>query len=135
MIEYLRRFFGIKKKSTLGNEPVGWSALAGLLEDLEAVAEEHEEVFDTGVRERLWEYLDSRFIEHRTGIPLPAEFGMFTPLGNQAVCEAFSRNTKNLDAIIQIFELNTVEKRRRTFTNPKLQSERGSRLDDFFGAP
>ena len=115
--------------------PVGWSSLAALLDDLDAAASEHEEIFDTQVRERMWEYLEARFIRHEKRTPLPDEFGMFSSDGNNRIRDAFQRNTENLDTIIEIFDLDTVDKRRITFTNPKLISEAGSRLDSYFGSP
>ena len=109
--------------------------MAGLLEDLEGVASDHEEIFDTEVRERMWEYLEARFIQHRKTTTLPNDFGMFTPEGNEQIRKAFAQNTENLDTIIKIFYLDTAQKRKVTFTNPKLISAGGNHLDDFFGAP
>jgi hypothetical protein len=136
MIEYIRRFFGLEKRKRFdGSRPVGWTSLAGLLEDLEAVADKHEEIFDTEVRGRMWEYLEARFIQHKKATPLPTDFGMFTPEGNEQIRIAFAQNTENLDTIIKIFYLDTEKKRKVTFTNPKLISAGGNHLDDFFGAP
>ena len=135
MLEYIRRFFGLSSRRGHGDGPVGWTSLAGLLEDLEKIANEHEEIFDTDVREQLWTFLEARFIQLSKETTLPTEFGMFSPEGNDKVREAFARNTENLDTIIEIFSLDTYEKRMITFTNPKLSTSAGSRLDDFFGAP
>ena len=135
MLEYLRRFFGLSKNRFDGKTPVVWSSLAALLEDLETNAHEHEEIFDTDVRERLWTFLEARFIQHNKKTSIPTEFGMFTPAGNESIRDAFARNTENLDTIIDVFSLDTYEKRKLTFTNPKLTSAAGNHLDDFFGAP
>ncbi len=135
MIEYLRRFFGLKRESPATNEPVGWASLAWLLEDLELIAIEHEEIFDTDVREQMWSFLEARFIRLNKNASLPESFGMFTDEGNDKVREAFARNTENLDTIIDIFSLDTYEKRKITFKNARLATRGGNRLDDFFGAP
>jgi hypothetical protein len=135
MIDYLRRFFGLKKRRGPGDGPVGWTSLAALLEDLEKISKEHEEVFDTDVREQMWTFLEGRFIQQNEETTLPTEFGMFSAEGNEKIREAFARNTKDLDTIIEIFSLDTYEKRMTTFTNPKIATPDGSRLDDFFGAP
>ena len=135
MIDYLRRFFGLEKKRGPHSGPVGWSSIAALLEDLEAISKEHEEIFDTDVREQMWTFLESRFIQWNKETPVPSEFGMFTPEGNDKIRSAFGRNTEHLDTIIDIFDLDTYEKRKQSFTNPVLTTEAGNHLDDFFGAP
>ena len=135
LLEFLRKFFGLSKNRFDGKTPVGWSSLAALLEDLETVGHEHEEIFDTDVRERLWTFLEARFIQHDKKTSIPAEFGMFTPEGNESIRAVFARNTEHLDTIIDVFSLDTYEKRKLTLTNPKLTSAAGNRLDDLFGAP
>ena len=135
MLDYLRRFFGIKRNRASSKGPVGWTSISALLEDLEAVAKEHEEIFDTDVREQLWSFLEIRFIQLKKETPIPAKFGMFSPEGNARIAEVFTRNSGNLDTIIDVFSLDTYEKRLQSFTNPRLTSSAGSHLDDFFGAP
>jgi hypothetical protein len=136
MLKKIRQWFSNRgAKTDPVTPPVGWTSLSGLLDDLDDVAREHQEIFDTDVRERMWSYLHSRFILHDQNADLPEEFGMFSSEGNSKIKRAFDRNTKNLDAIIKVFDLNTMEKRSTTFTNPKLISENGSHLENYFGAP
>ena len=110
MLEYLRRLFGLSKNRFDGKTPVGWSSLAALLEDLETIGHQHEEIFDTDVRERLWTFLEARFIQHNKKASIPTEFGMFTPEGNELIRDAFACNTEHLDTIIDVFSLDTYEK-------------------------
>jgi hypothetical protein len=132
----LRELFGRGNSGKASiSHPVGWTSLSGLLEDLDEIAHEHQEIFDTDVRERLWAYLNTRFIRHDFSTDLPEEFGMFSPEGNARIKQAFVRNTKNLDTIIEVFDLATVEQRLTTFTNPKLVSVGGNHLEDYFGSP
>ena len=133
--DYLRRFFGLQNNHLSGDDPVGWSSLAALLEYLEDIANEHEKIYETDVRERLWAFLEARFIQLDKDLSVPTEFGMFSPEGNEGIREAFARNAESLDTIIEIFSLDTDEKRMTTFTNPKLTTPSGKYLDDFFGAP
>jgi hypothetical protein len=136
VINYLRKYFGLKPKSKFGSDkPVGWSALASLLNDLDEISKEHEEIYDTEVRERLWAYLESRFIRYDKATQLPEKFGMFSEDGNKSVRKAFASNTISLDAIIEVFELDTDQKREITFTNPELTNDNGNYLDSYFGAP
>lgn len=135
MLDYIRRFFGLEKMRGPGDGPVGWTSIAALLNDLEAISNDHEEIFDTDVREQLWAFLELRFIQWNKETPVPLEFGMFTPEGNEKIRRAFESNTENLDTIIDVFRLDTYEKRKLSFTNSKLATEAGNHLDDFFGAP
>ena len=135
MMNYLRRFFGFKTKPPDRSQPVGWSSTAWFLGDLEAIGDEHEEIYDTEVRENLWSYLEARFIKYDKEAPLPSSFGMFTEDANEKIRQVFAHNASRLDTIIEVFELDTVEKRKTSFTNSKLTTERGSKLEDFFGFP
>jgi len=135
MNEFLRRFLGLKKDPHLRSQPVGWSTTSWFLTELESIGDEHDEIYDTEVKENLWSYLESRFIKYERDTPLPSSFGMFSPEGDEKIRQVFLNNTERLETIISVFELDTVEKRKVSFTNTKLRTERGSKLEDFFGSP
>src|SRR5262245_27167735 len=67
------------------------AALLELLESLEALGLEHEELYDSDVREQMSEAVHRGFIEPEPGYELPEEFGMFEPEGNAQVRAAISR--------------------------------------------
>jgi len=115
--------------------PVAWSSMASLLEDLESLAEEHEELFDTDVRERMWAIVDAVLIRQTSEVAVPDEIGMFTPEANEKVQSALLFNLQRLRETFAIFELDTERKRLDSFFNPRLRTERGRRVDDFFGHP
>ncbi len=48
-----------------------------LLDNLEEVAGEHDEVFDTDVRERMHRAIERAWIKPLSGYVVPNEFGMF----------------------------------------------------------
>lgn len=120
---------------TLSAGPVAWSSLAGFLEDLEMVARDHPELFDTDVRERMWSVVDHVLIKQSTGIVIPEAFGMFSPEGNQRVRDVFTLHLNNLRKVFAAFNLDTEEKRLHSFFNPKLHTESGMTIDEFFGHP
>ena len=59
--------------------------LVRFLDALEAVGAEHEEVYDTDVRERLAEVIEQRLITRSREVEVSDELGMFSPEGNQLV--------------------------------------------------
>jgi hypothetical protein len=126
----------ITRKEPRPTPPPGSSALSGLLDALEEVAEQHEEIFDTDVRERMWEVIQHRYLRLEPGFAIPADLGLFSNAGNRRLREALEHHLRNLVAVADVFALDTEDKRLRTISNPAVTSEpRGYRFDDFFGAP
>ena len=109
--------------------------MAALLEDLEAIGEQHAEVYDTDVRERMWAIVDRVLLKRTGDRVIPDDLGMLTDEGNRRLKAALEENLERLDAIFAIFKLDTEHDRRRSFLNPKLTSESGRHVDDFFGHP
>lgn len=115
--------------------PVAWSAMASLLDDLDDIAAEHEELFDTDVRERLWAVVEEALIKGRSQTPVPQRFGMLTEEGDQRVRRAMEQHVARLRDVFETFGLDTPERRRKSFHNAALRSERGRTVSDFFGDP
>ncbi len=109
--------------------------MAGFLEDLERLGEEHGELYDTDVRERLWTVVESALIEQRRGYEIPAELGMFTPEANARLAAVLRENVARLRSVFATFQLETPRQRRASFTNPALHTESGRTVDEFFGSP
>ena len=110
--------------------------MAALLEDLGIIAEEHEEVFDTDVRERLSEAAERLVIRREPGYRVPEDLGMFSDEGNRRLRETLESDFERLNQVFDVFELDTEAKRRASFYNPKVRSdEDGYSVDDFFGHP
>jgi len=137
LVEGLGHVFGRRPKpaSSPLPRPVGWSSMAALLEDLEAIGEQHAEVYDTDVRERMWAIVDRVLLKRTGDRVIPDDLGMLTDEGNRRLKAALEENLERLDAIFAIFKLDTEHDRRRSFLNPKLTSESGRHVDDFFGHP
>ena len=117
------------------NRPVAWSSMAGLLEDLEQFGSTHEELYDTDVRERLWEAVDAALIRQSDGYAIPTDLGMFSPEANTELASIMSRNIERLRQVFAVFRLDTEQKRLASFLNPNLRTESGRTVDEFFGHP
>lgn len=116
--------------------PPGSSSLSGLLDALDKVAEEHEELLDTDVRERLWEVIERRYVKLDPTYEIPEDLGMFSEAGNRKLRAALEQHLRNLVAIAECFRLDTETKRLRTLLNPAVKSEpHGYTYEHLFGAP
>ena len=107
--------------------------MAALLEDLEKLGKEHEELYDTDVRERLWSVIEDGLIKQTKDFQVPRELGMFSPEANAALAKILKENIKRLREVFAVFDLHTEEKRRASFFNPELHTESGRSVEDFFG--
>lgn len=107
--------------------------LKKLLDDLALVAEENEEIFDTDVREQMFDAVYYGFIKPKSDFKLPAKFGMFTDAGNRQVKAALS------DFIIRAAEKAdelglTAGERLAAFQNDEVTGgDEEFTSDDFFG--
>ena len=108
--------------------------LRELLDDLERIGEEHDEVYDTDVHERMHVALTQAFVKQVEGYSLPTEFGMFSAEGNSAVREALSRYvTRAIDAA-KSAGLHTPEARLDALQDIHVVSSRGKgTYDEFIG--
>jgi hypothetical protein len=136
LLEGLTLAFGQRRASdTPPAHPVGWSSMAALLEDLEALGEDHVELYDTDVRERMWAVVDRVLLKQGGNRTVPDDLGMLTAEGNRKLKTVLEENLERVAATFAVFKLNTEHDRRRSFLNPNLKSESGRRVEDFFGHP
>jgi hypothetical protein len=126
----------ITRRQPRPDNPPGSSALSGLLCALDEVAEQHAEIFDTDVRERMWEVIQRRYLRLEPGFAIPAQLGMFSEAGNRRLRETLEHHLLgNLLAVADAFGLDTEAKRLRMIRNPAVKSEpRAYTFEDFFGA-
>jgi len=81
---WLRRIARALEKSAApeaadGGRPHAGSSMAAFLEALEGIADIHSEIFDTDVRERMWQVVDRTLITQTSSLDVPDELGMFSP--------------------------------------------------------
>jgi hypothetical protein len=114
----------------------GSSALAGLLDALEEVADQHSEIFDTDVRERVWVVVDRCYVRRHGTFEVPSELGMFSVDGNVRLKTALDRHLRNLLSAAETDGLETEAERLAVIQNSEIRSSRqGFAFEDFFGAP
>ena len=107
--------------------------LLELLHRLEEIGEEHEELFDSDVREAMDDVVFSGFVKPKPGYVLPDKFGMFSTEGDELVREVF---LWFLPAALQSAEqagLDTFHKRLAAVQNLEVRTEEENDYNDFFG--
>lgn len=110
------------------------AALLDLLESLEAIGTEHEEVYDTDVRERMSEAVYKAFLNPVPGYQLPLEFGMFEPNANAAVRAAISGYVERAAARAAVLALSDPKARLAAFQDEDVMTRGEEQYpDDFFG--
>jgi Ca2+-binding EF-hand superfamily protein len=106
--------------------------LTRLLTQLERIAEVHDELGDTAVREELATAVYSGFIAPMKDFQLPKSFEMFDNDGDSAVRKALAKFLKDACAIAD--KQGWTEKQRQdAFQDPNVTSEGGLTYDEFFG--
>ena len=110
--------------------------LKALLEDLDAIMEEHEDIGDTDVSIRMTRAVHDGFVSPKGGFVLPNKFGMYTREGDRKVRAALQRFLKKAARVAQAEGLDTPEARLAAFQNLDVRSEDeegGSCYNDYFG--
>jgi hypothetical protein len=107
--------------------------LQTLLEDLDAVMEEHEEIGDTEVSIQMTKAIHEGFIAPKPNFMLPHQFEMFTPQANRKVRAALQRFLRKASKVAEVEGLDTAQARLAAFQNINVFSEEGSCYNDFFG--
>jgi hypothetical protein len=107
-------------------------SLVGLLDALDAIAADHEEVYDTDVREQMAALIEQRLIANVDGGYVPDEFGMFSADGNQRVRATLTRYLA--EAMPRADALNLDEAARRAAVwDRDAVSSNGTPVDEFLG--
>jgi hypothetical protein len=106
-------------------------ALKALLNALDTIAEDHEEVTDTDVRERMRDVVEHALLEPVPGYAVPDEFGMFEPDGNARVKAALVRFVAA--AKVEAAGLTTRRDRLNAFQDIDVVSRDGNTYDEYFG--
>jgi hypothetical protein len=107
--------------------------LLELLHRLEAVGDAHGELFDSDVREAMDDAVHYGFIKPKPGYTLPAEFAMFTPEGDRAVCEVLAWFLPVAREAAERAGLDTFHKRLGAFQKLEVRTARQKDYNAFFG--
>jgi hypothetical protein len=106
-------------------------SLKALLNALDKIAEEHEEITDTDVREQMREAIESALLNPVKGYQIPDEFGMFEVDGNARVKAALAKFIDS--ARVEAAGLTTRLERLRAFQDLDVESRDGNTYDEYFG--
>ena len=107
-------------------------ALKTLLDRLNAVSENHGEIFDTDVREQMFDAVYLSVLKPRPGYTLPERFGMYEPEGNQAVREALEAYAQQVLPLFEQLQF-TPQQRLEAFQDAGATTPDGLTPDEFFG--
>ena len=108
--------------------------LKALLESLARVAKTHDELYDTDVREQMFEAVFKAFIHPEPGYVLPDEFGMFSAEANAQVKTALQNYVTQARQTEEKLHITAPEERLDTFQNPEVCTDADELYpDDFFG--
>jgi AcrR family transcriptional regulator len=107
--------------------------LRRLLDRLDAIAEQHEEVGDTDVREAMSVTVFDGFLRPVPGFELTDRYAMFSDEGDQLVHQALAEFLPAVNQHAAEAGLTSFHQRLSAFQDGELQSTAGSYFDDYFG--
>lgn len=109
--------------------------LLELLQDLEAIGEDHEELFDSEVRDRMGEAILAGFVRSIPNYVVSDDLGMFNDRANRRVKEALQSYIEAASPLATELGLVTFHQRLAAFQNPEVRtSGHGwNNFDEFFG--
>ena len=107
-------------------------ALIRFLDTLEAIGEDHEEVYDTDVREQLGEAIERNLIIPAGPIETPTKLGMFSDEADERVAAALGAYLTEARRQADELRLDEVA-RRRAVWDPDATSTSGATVDEFLG--
>jgi len=108
--------------------------LVGFLDVLEAIAIDHEELYDTDVRERLAEVIERALVMNSDPAEVPEELGMFTDDGNRRVSAALAMYLASARGQANALGLDAPA-RRAAVWDAHAASSNGTPVDEFLGWP
>jgi len=109
------------------------AALKKLIDDLDAISEEHDEVLDTDVREQMADSVRQTFINPTPGYTLPDTYGMFSDEGNEMVRSTLQAFFQHPEVLAATKSLTTSQARLDAFQDIEVESENGNTYDEYFG--
>lgn len=106
--------------------------LLRLLESLEAVGEEHEELYDTVSRHAMRGAIHDGFLKPTPGYSLPSDFGLEDEEANHQVREALRKYIEAANVVASKLALD-FRGRLAAFQDEEAVTEQVQSYDDFFG--
>ncbi len=101
--------------------------------ELEKVADSHDELTDTDVREALHMSLNRFFVWGKPLDRLPTSYGMFSREGDEAVARAVSNFLFSVNSIPELSVTQLGQSRLNRLQNPNIFTPNGCQYDYFIG--
>ncbi|WP_147274353.1 hypothetical protein [Bremerella cremea] len=108
-------------------------ALKRLLNLLDEIGNEHEELFDSDVRQNIRNAIMEGFVRHRLKYEIPQDFGMFSEDGNTAVRNAISEYVATGNKKADELEIRTFHDRLNVMQDDSVCSVNGNDYEEFLG--
>lgn len=115
------------------NKELVQESLVHFMDRLEAIGEEHGEIYDTAVREALFNAVWEGFVEYNMAFdPEQPTYGMYTPEGQQAVRRIV---LPLLEELREAAGHMSPDERQNLVWDYSVRSSNGLTIDEFLGAP
>jgi hypothetical protein len=109
-------------------------SLRRLLEELEAIGQNHEELFDSEVRKRMGAAVFDGFVKPMPGFSLPDSFGMYSEEADRLVKQALREYIESANRRAEELGLTAFSSRLNAFQNGDVSTDKEKNYhDDFFG--
>jgi hypothetical protein len=107
--------------------------LRRLLEELEAISKDHEEIFDTEVRERMGIAVVDGFVRGRGPQVVPIDLGMASDAANGLVHSAIVRFVNDANNLVESVGKAAFFDRLAALQNRAVSTDNGNDYEEFFG--
>ncbi len=108
-------------------------ALKKLLDLLDAIGHEHEELFDTDVRQNMSNAIMDGFVRHRLQFEIPETYGMYSEEANAAVRGAITEYIAAANNRAEELGLKRFHERLNAVQDRTVRSVNGNDYDEFLG--
>jgi hypothetical protein len=107
--------------------------LKKLLDLLDEIGNEHEELFDSDVRQNMRNAIMEGFVRHRLQYEIPQDFGMFSDEGNTAVHKAIAEFVATANDKADELGISAFHDRLNVVQDESVCSGNGNDYDEFLG--
>ena len=107
--------------------------LKKLLDSLDEIADRHEELFDSNVRQSMSNAIMEGFIRQKKDYQLPSDFGMFSREGNDDIRHAIDEFIAAANKKADELKINTFHGRLDAVQDSSVRSIEGNDYDEFLG--
>lgn len=109
-------------------------ALKELLNNLDKIEVEHDEIFDTAVREEMYTAIEDNFVmPESVSSNVGTYFAMFSDEGNAKVAKVLTQFLNHPDVIATGAKLSSPQARLDAFQDETIESDEGNMVEDYFG--